>query len=356
MITLYIVSTLFLIIVDNINMLVKNIFKLKNLKFSALILLSACIENAPLDSLSPEGPYARSIDELFWLTFWIAVVIFVIVQGALLLSVFVFKEKPDSPEPKQVHGNTKLEILWTVIPVIILAVIAVPTVRTIFDLANEPEDALKIEVIGHQWWFEYKYPDYDITTANVLVIPADKPIRLEMWSNDVLHNYWVPKLNGKRYLVPGQTTYLNLHADSPNEFWAQCGEYCGLSHSKMRGRVLSLSESDFDAWVKNQQQNANKLEGNSLAAEGQQVYLNAGCTQCHVIDGVWDVQGDRIAPNLTHFANRNVFAGAALYNNEENLSKWLANPAEIKPGTFMPNLELTEAEINALIAYLGTLK
>ena len=190
MITLYIVSTLFLIIVDNINMLVKNIFKLKNLKFSALILLSACIENAPLDSLSPEGPYARSIDELFWLTFWIAVVIFVIVQGALLLSVFVFKEKPDSPEPKQIHGNTKLEILWTVIPVIILAVIAVPTVRTIFDLANEPEDALKIEVIGHQWWFEYKYPDYDITTANVLVIPADKPIRLEMWSNDVLHNYW----------------------------------------------------------------------------------------------------------------------------------------------------------------------
>ena len=111
MITLYIVSTLFLIIVDNINMLVKNIFKLKNLRFLALIFLSSCIENAPLDSLSPEGPYARSIDELFWLTFWIAVVIFVIVQGALLLSVFVFKEKPDSPEPKQIHGNTKLEIL-----------------------------------------------------------------------------------------------------------------------------------------------------------------------------------------------------------------------------------------------------
>ena len=252
MITLYMVSALSLIIVDNINMLVKNIIKLKNLRFLALIFLSACIENAPLDSLSPEGPYARSIDELFWLTFWIAVVIFVIVQGALLLSIFVFKEKPDSPEPKQIHGNTKLEILWTIIPVIILAVIAVPTVRTIFDLANEPEDALKIEVIGHQWWFEYKYPDYGITTANILVIPADKPIRLEMWSNDVLHNYWVPKLNGKRYLVPGQTTYLNLHADSPDEFWAQCGEYCGLSHSKMRGRVLSLSESDFDAWVKNQ--------------------------------------------------------------------------------------------------------
>ena len=339
-------------------MLVKKILNIKNLKFAPFILLSACIENAPLDSLSPEGPYARSIDELFWITFWIAVGVFVIVQGALLLSVFVYKEKPESPEPKQIHGNTKLEILWTVIPVLILAAIAVPTVQTIFDLAREPEDALKIEVIGHQWWFEYKYPDYGITTANVLVIPADKPVRLEMWSNDVLHNYWVPKLNGKRYLVPGQTTYLNLHADSPNEFWAQCGEYCGLSHSKMRGRVLSLSQEDFENWVANEQKNAIAFsnEDISLAAEGQQVYLNAGCTQCHVVNGVWDVQGDRIAPNLTHFAVRNVFAGAALKNNRENLTRWLANPAEIKPGTFMPNLELTESEINALIAYLETLK
>ena len=337
-------------------MLMKIFFKLKNLKYLFLVFISACIENAPLDSLSPEGPYARSIDELFWLTFWIAVIIFVLVQGALLVSVLLFRDKPNKPEPKQVHGNTKLEIIWTVIPVLILAFIAVPTVRTIFDLAREPEDALKIEVIGHQWWFEYKYPDYGITTANVLVIPSDRPVRLEMWSNDVLHNYWVPKLNGKRYLVPGQKTYLNLHADNPDEFWAQCGEYCGLSHSKMRGRVISLSENDFNMWINNEQQNALKLEDGSLAAEGQSVFLNAGCTQCHVINGVWDTQGDRIAPNLTHFAARTVFAGAALENNKENLTNWLANPAKIKPGTFMPNLELTEAEINALIAYLGTLK
>ena len=333
------------------------LFKDKKIFLLSFLFLSSCIEDAPLDSLSPAGPYARSIDELFWLTFWIAVGVFAIVQGALLFSVFYFKERESSPEPKQIHGNNFLEILWTIIPVLILAVIAVPTVRTIFDLAREPEDALKIEVIGHQWWFEYKYPDFGITTANVLVIPEDRPVRLEMWSNDVLHNYWVPKLNGKRYLVPGQTTYLNLQADSPEEFWAQCGEYCGLSHSKMRGRVISMTEEDFASWVANEQSYAQKeLPESSLAAEGQVVYLNAGCTQCHVIDGVWDVQGDRIAPNLTHFANRSVFAGAALKNNPENLTKWLANPAVIKPGTFMPNLELTEKEINALIAYLGTLK
>ena len=338
-------------------MQIKKFLKTRHLMLCSFLFITACIENAPLDSLSPAGPYARTIDDLFWLTFWIAVVIFFIVQGALLFSVFYFKDSPDKPEPKQIHGNNFLEILWTIIPVIILASIAVPTVRTIFDLAREPEDALKIEVIGHQWWFEYKYPDFAITTANVLVIPEDTPIRLEMWSNDVLHNYWVPKLNGKRYLVPGQKTYLNLHADSAEEFWAQCGEYCGLSHSKMRGRVLSLSQSDFDSWVMNQQKNAaNDLDQNSLAYEGQQVYLNAGCTQCHVIDGVWDVQGEQIAPNLTHFGIRNVFAGAALKNNPENLTKWLANPAQIKPGTFMPNLELTEREIEALIEYLGTLK
>ena len=258
---------------------IKKFLKPKNFILCSFLFITACIEDAPLDSLSPAGPYARTIDELFWLTFWIAVVIFFIVQGALLFSFFYFKDSPDKPEPKQIHGNNFLEILWTIIPVIILASIAVPTVRTIFDLAREPEDALKIEVIGHQWWFEYKYPDYGITTANVLVIPEDTPIRLEMWSNDVLHNYWVPKLNGKRYLVPGQKTYLNLHADNAEEFWAQCGEYCGLSHSKMRGRVLSMSESDFDAWVINEQKNAdNTLSEGSLAYEGQQVYLNAGCT------------------------------------------------------------------------------
>ena len=328
--------------------------RLKLLLF--VVLFSACIENAPLDSLSPEGPYARTIDDLYWLTFWIAVAIFALVQTVLLVAVALFRDKPGKPEPKQIHGNIKLELLWTIIPVLILASIAIPTVRAIFDLAKEPENAIKVEVIGHQWWFEFKYPDYGITTANILVIPEDTPIRLEMWSNDVMHNFWVPKLNGKKYLVPGQLTYLNLYADNPGEYWAQCGEYCGLSHSKMRARVISLNNSDFNDWVKNEQKEAQRPPEGTLAAEGEQVYLNAGCTQCHIVNGVWDIQGDRIAPNLSHVASRHVLGGASFENNPEDLSKWLANPAEIKPGTFMPNLELTEDEIVALIEYLGTLK
>ena len=318
--------------------------------------ISACIENAPMDSLSPEGPYARTIDDLFWLTFWIAVVIFIIVQGALIIAVIFFRDKEGMPEPKQIQGNHKLELLWTIIPVLILGAIAFPTVRTIFDLAKEPEGALNIELIGHQWWFEFNYPEYDITTANILVIPEGTPVRLEMWSNDVMHNFWVPKLNGKRYLVPGQKTYLNLFADNAGEYWAQCGEYCGLSHSKMRARVISLSSGDFEKWIENEQKNALKPPEGSLAAKGEEIYLNAGCTQCHVIDGIWDIQGDRIAPNLTHVASRHVLGGASFNNNKEDLTAWLANPAAIKPGTFMPNLELTEEEIDALIEYLGSLK
>ena len=318
--------------------------------------ISACIENAPMDSLSPEGPYARTIDDLFWLTFWIAVVIFIIVQGALIIAVIFFRDKEGMPEPKQIQGNHKLELLWTIIPVLILGAIAFPTVRTIFDLAKEPEGALNVELVGHQWWFEFNYPEYDITTANILVIPEGTPVRLEMWSNDVMHNFWVPKLNGKRYLVPGQKTYLNLFADNAGEYWAQCGEYCGLSHSKMRARVISLSSGDFEKWIENEQKNALKPPEGSLAAKGEEIYLNAGCTQCHVIDGIWDIQGDRIAPNLTHVASRHVLGGASFNNNKEDLTAWLANPAAIKPGTFMPNLELTEEEIDALIEYLGSLK
>ncbi|MEC7820302.1 MAG: cytochrome c oxidase subunit II [Actinomycetota bacterium] len=328
--------------------------KVKHLVF--VFFISACIENAPMDSLSPEGPYARTIDDLFWLTFWIAVVIFIIVQGVLIIAVIFFRDKEGMPEPKQIQGNHKLELLWTIIPVLILGAIAFPTVRTIFDLAKEPEGALNVEIVGHQWWFEINYPEYDITTANILVIPEGTPVRLEMWSEDVMHNFWVPKLNGKRYLVPGQKTYLNLFADNSGEYWAQCGEYCGLSHSKMRARVISLSSSDFEKWIENEQKNAIKpLEG-SLAAKGEEIYLNAGCTQCHVINGIWDIQGDRIAPNLTHVASRHVLGGASFNNNKEGLTAWLANPAAIKPGTFMPNLELTEEEIDALIEYLGSLK
>ena len=310
-----------------------------------------------MDSLRPAGPIAERIDDLWWLVFWIAAVIFVLVQGAILFAIIRYRDRPDRPEPKQIQGNNKLEVLWTAIPALILAGIAVPTVQTLFDLTERPDNALQIEVIGHQWWFEYQYPDQDINTANTLVIPAGQPVDLILRSEDVLHNFWVPQLAGKRYLISGQETFLTIEANEPGEYWGQCAEFCGLSHALMRARVIAVDEAGWDAWVAEQQQPAVEPAAGSLAEEGKNAFLNAGCTRCHVIEGVWEeVSRDPPAPDLTHFASRTMFAGASFERNSQNLRDWLANPPAMKDGSFMPNLGLTDDEITALVAYLETLE
>jgi cytochrome c oxidase subunit 2 len=329
------------------------------LRLAPIVLLgltvTACVENAPLDSLDPAGPISRRIDDLFILTVVVAAVIFFIVEGAIVVAVIAFRDRPNRKEPKQIHGSPKLEIVWTVIPVVILVAIAVPTTKAIFDLTDDSNAQMEIEVIGHQWWFEYRYPDTGVITANVLVIPEDTQVALRMTSEDVIHNFWVPRLAGKRYLVPGSQTTLLLQADDPGEYWGQCAEYCGLSHSLMRARVQVMTEAEFAQWMTGQQQPAAEPADGSLAAQGREAFLTAGCTQCHVITGV-NEQTAQPAPNLTHFASRNVFAGASLDNTPENLAIWLANPPAVKPGSYMPDLGLSNDQIQALIAYLGSLR
>ncbi len=320
------------------------------------LLLAACSNGGPLDSLDPQGPIAKDIDGLFRMTLYIATVIFIFVQGAILVAVFAFRDREGRQEPKQTHGNAKLEVVWTVIPVVILAAIAVPTVQQIFKYTECSSDALHIDVIGHQWWFEYDYPDYDITTANVLVIPTDTEICLDMTSDDVIHNFWVPKLNGKRYLVPGQETLLLLEATEAGEYWGQCGEFCGLSHALMRARVEAMDQPDFDAWTAAQEAPVVEPAAATLEAEGKDIFLANQCVACHNIDAVNPVAAP-IGPDLSHFASRNVFAGGALELAEAGaLEAWLADPPEIKPGSFMPNLNLTQSEIDALSAYLRSLE
>lgn len=310
-----------------------------------------------MDSLEPAGPVAERIDNLWWLVFWIAAVIFVLVQGAILFISFAYRDREGRKEPKQIHGNNKLEVLWTAIPALILAGIAVPTVQTVFDLTERPDNALQIEVIGHQWWFEYVYPAQGITTANTLVIPAGRPVDLILTSEDVLHNFWVPQLAGKRYLVSGQDTFLTIEADEPGEYLGQCAEFCGLSHALMRARVIAVDDAGWESWIAGQNQPAVTPPEGSLAAEGQATFLNAGCTRCHVIEGVWEeVSRQPPAPDLTHFAGRTMFAGASFERTTQNLRDWLANPPAMKSGSFMPNLGLTDDEITALVAYLETLE
>ncbi len=324
------------------------------------LVLAGCsvigIPDSPLNSLDPQGPFSRRIDGLFWPVFWVATAIFVLVEGAVVVAALIFRDRPGRSEPRQIHGNNKLEILWTIIPAIILAGVAVPTVRGVVDLTSCGADAYPVEVIGHQWWFEYRYPEEGIETATVLVIPAGREVCATMTSEDVLHNYWIPQLNGKRYLVPGQETVLRLQADEPGEYRGQCAEFCGLSHSLMRAEVRAVTEAEFTAWIAAQKEPVTAPAEGSPEAAGLEVFLNR-CTQCHTIDPVNVVADDAFnGPNLTHFMDRGWIAGGYLPYSRENLTRWLSNPPKTKPGSFMPNLALTQQEIDALTAFLETLR
>lgn len=327
------------------------------------MLLGACSVTNPdgvLDSLSPEGPIAEDLAWLYWMVFTIAAVIFVLVQGGLVYTLIKFRSrKDDDKEPKQIHGNAKLEVVWTIIPVLILAAISVPTVSRVFKYTECAPDSYPVEVIGHQWWFEFYYPEEDIWTANEMVIPTNQEVCLTMESEDVLHNFWIPKLNGKRYLVPGQETQLLMLADDEGEYYGHCAEFCGLSHARMRMRVIAVSPSDFDGWLAAQAEPAVAPAEGTLEATGLELFNSKACSGCHLIRGVNESTTHNltaIGPELTHFASRGSFAGSTLEAEDPDaLALWLADPPTWKPGSFMPNLALTPEEIEALEAYLRSL-
>ena len=383
--------------------------------FAALIVNSFQNSGKPLTSLAPEGPSAESIQKLVIPVTAIAGIVFVLVIGAIVFITWKFRERKDSdPDefPSQIHGQTTLEIGWTILPALILAGIAVGTVMTIINLNREEPNSIKVQVAGQQWWWEYRYdlngdgnfagPE-DITTATELVIPAGKPVQVTTTSNDVIHSFWIPGLNGKKDAVPGLYNPLKLQADEPGVFRGQCTEFCGLSHANMRMLVRAVSSSDYDAWVRNQLKDHAADPTNPVAAEGKKVW-QALCAQCHVIKGINDAKMKEtppplvagVAPDLTHFMTRGTFAGSIfnLYEpvssdgqplpmsdvaaagdpgavltggqvntatvNRVTLEAWLRNAPALKPmypqgGRGMPNLNLTEEQIDQLVAFLETL-
>ncbi len=358
-----------------------------------LLALGACADKAPLTTLEPKGPKARSIDHLVNPVFLIAGVVFVLVQGGVLFLAWRFRTRRDDDGtlPEQVHGNFKLEIGWTILPALLLAGVGGASVVTLLDLEKKPADAQEITVVGQQWWWEYRYDvDHDgtddIVTANDLVIPAGKPISLTITSRDVIHSFWIPGLNGKRDAVPGREHPLELEADEPGVYRGQCTEFCGLSHGYMRMRVVALSASDYADWEANQLKGA-QVPTSALAKEGMDTFRTT-CTGCHLVSGPGGnadifngtAQVSGAAPNLTHFASRGVFAGGVYdlwvdqnHNGEidiaergkqldvANLIAWLKDPPGRKPmypkgSRGMPNLNLTDEQIKALVAYLETLE
>jgi cytochrome c oxidase subunit 2 len=288
----------------------------------------------PQTALDPQGEQARWIDDLWWLVFWIAVAIFVLVMGVYVVAIVRFRrrkgETDEDRKIRQTHGNTRLEVVWTIIPAVLLAVLAVPTVSTLFDIRTKPAgEVLEVTVIGHQWWWEYQYPSLGINTANELHIPADTNVYLSLGSADVIHSFWLPSLNGKRDAVPGRVNNLTLIADDPTPpgepLLGQCAEFCGLAHADMRLRVFVHDDAGFDAWVASQQRDA-EIPAEGAAAAGWDIY-NRLCTACHVIANpeldpeAYPLQpnGSRVAPDLTHFAQRTTFAGATWDNTTEHL-------------------------------------
>jgi cytochrome c oxidase subunit II len=321
-----------------------------------LVVLAGCAKDAPQDYLKPKGPAARQINDLINPVFAVAGVVFVLVMSLAVYAVIRFRHRDDAPEPVQIHGNTKLELTWTLIPAFTLLVIAVPTIATIFDLAREREGALNVTVVGHQFWWEFRYDDYGIVTANELVIPARQPVQLTLEGNpaDVIHSFWIPPLAGKQDIVPGRTHHMWLEADEPGTYMGQCTEFCGLSHANMRARAIALNRDDFDAWVRDQQRPALPgPTGTGPAAQGLELFTARGCGGCHTVQGI--SQGT-LGPNLTHLYSRTTFAGSMFDLTTANLRRWLRDPPAVKPGALMPDLGLSDSDIDLLIAYMETLR
>ena len=384
---------------------------------STVVFLAGCATNAPQDTFAPKGPNAKLIDDLQMIVFPIAGIVGVIV---LALAGYIFLKFRDKGQeiPAQAHGKPVVEITLTVIPALILTVVGVFTFRGIFDLAKTEDTELIINVTGQQWWWEYDYPvqadlgiNQPIISSGQLVIPVGTKVLLRETSRDVIHSYWIPALNGKKDAVPGRIHLLRLEADKPGIYAGQCTEFCGLSHANMRMEAVALSKEDFAKWVANQQKTYTPPAANTLAAEGETTFINQ-CSRCHQVNGLKDANGKPIisapdenvysgaAPNLSHLMSRNTFAGAMfdLVNkecradvweakseefgakylkgvtedclNEKDLRAWLRNAPAMKPmyadptklgatnGKYrgMPNLGLTEDDIDKLVAYLLTLK
>jgi cytochrome c oxidase subunit 2 len=324
------------------------------------LLVPSWFSEGPTSIFSPKGTPAHFVFGLSMFVLSITAAIFLAAGGVLVYALIRYRRRPAEPdaEPAQIYGSTQIELSWTVIPVLIVVVLFLTTTRVIFntELASKPAAALDVVVIGHQFWWEFRYPKLGIVTANELHVPVSDsrhptPTYLEMSSADTDHSFWVPTLAGKMDVIPNRVNVMWIDPESPGLYLGQCAQYCGVQHAKMLLRVYGQSQADFDAWVAQQQKPANQ---DASVADGQNVFLRNACINCHAITGT--VATGHFGPDLTHFASRDTIASGAVPNTAENLRKWIDNPGQMKPGCLMPPMHLNARDITTVTAYLTTLR
>jgi cytochrome c oxidase subunit 2 len=314
--------------------------------------LHGCAWDTPQTSLVPRSDLTRAIHGLYGLITWATLVIAGLVLTLITWILVRFRARPGAPVPPQVRGHSLLEIAWTVAPALVLLVIAVPTIQVVFRTqAPASPHALEIEVIAKQWWWEFRYPQLGVVTANEIHLPAGRPVALKLVGWDVIHSFWVPQVTAKRDVTPGRLNWITFTADTPGTYWGQCAEYCGTSHANMMLRMMVDTPVAFDAWVAAQL--APPPESTGLAAEGKAQYAARACVGCHTVRGV---SAGVLGPDLTHFGSRTTFASGLYPSDPELLAAWLLNPAALKPGAKMPALGLTPEQARAIAAYLASLK
>ena len=381
--------------------------------FAALAIAAvSCNEAHPNTTLVPHSDFGREIDFLWDRLLLLGTIVFVLVEGALIFIVIKYRRRENQPTPPQTHGSTKLEITWTLIPAVILVFIAVPTVRTIFiTQAQAAPGSLNIDVTGHQWWWEFRYPEYGVTTANEIYLPVGRTVNFRLRSADVIHSFWTPQLGGKRDVIPNRTNYLWYTPDSStaSSVWnGFCAEYCGASHANMRFRVFTVTPQQFASWIAGEKMPARfgavgpaapagyifprqqipdyavphapipsgleftpGLTGN--AQRGLQVFSGAACIGCHSVAGNPAAMGT-LGPNLTHIGSRSTIAAGRFPNAAAYLALWIKNARAMKPEVLMPTLGvdeydpvlkrkvtaatggLTDQQIADIVAYLTALK
>jgi cytochrome c oxidase subunit 2 len=319
---------------------------------------------SPTNIFAPASTPAQSIFDLARLVLTVTAAIFVVVFALLAYAVVKFRRKTpiDLREPAQVFGSTQVELAWTVIPILIVLVLFLATARVIASIQNaaHPDNAIEVTVIGHQFWWEYRYPSLKVVTANELHIPVSDPEHptptfLTLLSADTDHSFWVPRLAGKTDLIPNHPNTMWLDPHETGLFLGQCAQYCGTQHAKMLLRVYVDSRDDFDRWIHEQSQPA--LIADSVAgsiSEGQKIFEGTACVVCHAIAGT--AASGTYGPDLTHLMSRQTIAAGAATNTPENLAAWIYNPATFKPGSKMPSMGLSSAQASAIAAYLETLR